>query len=286
MKKLLFVSICLSGLIGAQTFSNMTAVPITDNNEVGVKSDIPVNLVKIISDPSKVTVNIVLTHTWCGDVTVGLVVPGGPTTGAIALMKRLGSTSPTSIGSSVNFGAGIVLAFNSAATATVVPGTGGTNSFVPGGTYLPTQGQALEPTAYSVANLGTMFTNLPVNGTWSLKALDGSSGDTGSINNWQIVFDAGAFLGVNTAIISTPAITVLGNPFKETLNLKVNNVAKDMNFDIYSMDGKKVYTYQQNSSKNTNGDLQIPTANWSKGMYILRSTLNGEKLMSIKLIKK
>lgn len=196
------------------------------------------------------------------------------------------STAPTSIGSSVNFGAGNILAFNSLATAQVVPGTGGTNSNVPAGTYLPTQGAALAPTAYSVTNLATLFTNLAVNGTWSLKLLDGSAGDTGKLNNWQIVFDAGTFLGVNTSIVSTPGLSVLGNPFKETLNLKVNTAAKDVKFEIYSMEGEKVYSYHQASSKNTNGELQIPTANWSAGMYILNSVVNGEKLMSIKLIKK
>ena len=95
-------------------------------------------MVKTISDPSKVTIKMDLTHTWCGDVTVGLVVPGGATSGAIALIKRLGSTTTTGIGSSVNFAAGNILAFNSAATAYVVPGTRGTNSSVPAGTYLPT----------------------------------------------------------------------------------------------------------------------------------------------------
>ena len=285
MKKLLFLSICLSGLLGAQTFSNVNPFPIPDNNVVGGQSDIPVALAKTISDPSKVTVNLDLTHTWSGDVTVGLVVPGGPVTGAIALLKRIGSTTPTGVGSSANFGAGNVLSFNSAATGTIVPPVG-TNLLIPTGIYLPTVSATLNPTAYTVADLSATFTNLAVNGTWSLVFLDSAAGDTGTLNNWQIVFDAGTFLGVDTTITSTPGLTVMGNPFKETLNLRVNTAAKDVKFDIYSMDGKKVYSYDQSTSKTTSGDLQIATGNWSSGMYILRPTVNGEKLLSIKLLKK
>ena len=82
MNKKLFFSILLSGVLGAQTFSNTTLTAIPDNSTAGVISTIPVNLVKTISDPSKVTIKMDLTHTWCGDVTVGLVVPGGATSGA------------------------------------------------------------------------------------------------------------------------------------------------------------------------------------------------------------
>jgi len=285
MKKLLFFSICLSGLVGAQTFSNPASFPIPDNNAVGGQSDIPVALAKTISDPSKVTVNVDLTHTWCGDVTVGLVVPGGSGTGAIALIKRLGSTTPTGVGSSANFGAGNVLSFNSTATVNIVPPVGSSLN-VPAGVYLPTVSATLNPPDYTLADLSAMFTNLSVNGTWSLKFLDGAGGDTGSLNNWQIVFDAGAFLGVNTQSVSNPGLSVMQNPFRETLNLKVNSAAKDVKFDIYSMDGKKVYSYNQSNAKNTNGDLQIPTANWATGTYILAPVVNGEKLMSIKLMKK
>lgn len=286
MKKLLFFSICLSGVLGAQVYDNPTSYNIPDDSVVGVKSDIPLSIVKTISDHTKVTIQMDLSHTWCGDVTVGLVVPGGPEIGAIALIKRLGGTATTGVGSSVNFGAGNVLAFNSAATDFVVPGAGGSASNVPAGTYLPTVSPILTPADYTVANLATMFTNLAVNGTWSLKVLDSSAGDTGKLNNWQIVFGAGTFLGVNTAMISNPGLSVLENPFKETLKLKINNAARDVKFDIYSIDGKKVYSYQQAISKSTTGDLQIPTDNWSAGIYILTPVVNGEKLMSVKLIKK
>ena len=34
------------------------------------------------------------------------------------------------------------------------------------------------------------------------------------------------------------------------------------------------------------GDLNIPTEGWSSGVYILSSVVNGEKMMTIKLIKK
>ncbi|WDF46325.1 proprotein convertase P-domain-containing protein [Chryseobacterium sp. KACC 21268] len=286
MNKKLFFAILLSGALGAQTFSNTTLTAIPDNSTAGVTSSIPVSLVETISDPSKVSVKLALTHTWSGDVTVGLVVPGGATTGAIALIKRVGSTTATGVGSSANFGSANVLTFNSAATAPISTVGLLTGDNIPAGTYLPSVSATTNPADYTVANLSTLFTGLAVNGTWSLKLFDSVASDTGSLNNWQVVFDPGTFLGVNTSIVSTPGLSVLGNPFKETLNLKVNTSAKDVKFDIYSMDGKKVYSYNQNASKNSSGDLKIPTESWTSGMYILTPIVNGERLMTIKLIKK
>lgn len=286
MNKKLFFAMLLSGVLGAQTFSNTTLTAIPDNSTTGVISSIPVSLVQTISDPSKVSVKLALTHTWSGDITVGLVVPGGASTGAIAIIKRLGSTTATGVGSSANFGSANVLTFNSAATAPISTVGLLTGDNVPAGTYLPSVSSTLIPTDYTVANLSTLFTGLAVSGNWSLKLFDNASGDTGSLNNWQVVFDPGTFLGVNTSIVNTPGLAVLGNPFKETLNLKVNTSAKDVKFDIYSIDGKKVYSYNQNLSKNTSGDLKIPTENWSSGIYILTPVVNGERLMTIKLIKK
>ena len=286
MKKLLFFSIFLSGILGAQNYLNLNAYAIPDSNVNGVQSNITVPLVKTINDPTKVEVFVALDHTWCGDLTVALVTPGSSGTGPVALIKRLGSTADGSVGSNVNFKASEILSFNSTATEFMVPGGGGTDSYIKTGTYRPTAGLNSIPVAYTVADLTAMFTNLSVNGTWSLKVFDSSSGDTGNLINWGIEFKAGTFLGIDTEIISTPGLSVLGNPFTETLNLKINNAARDVQFDIYSMEGKKVYSYQQNGSKNANGDLKIPTDKWNSGIYILSPTVNGEKLMSIKLMKK
>lgn len=283
MKTNLFFAMLLGSLLGAQTFSNVALTAIPDNSTVGSQSDIAVALVQTIADASKVTVNVDLTHTWCGDITVALVVPGSTGIGANALIKRLGSTTATGVGSSTNFLAGNVLSFNSLATSLIEPPVG-TNLSVPAGTYLPTASATLIPTDYTVANLNTLFNNLAVNGTWSLKLFDNAAGDTGSLNNWQIVFNTGAFLGVDTQSISNPGLSVMQNPFQETLNLQVNTTVKDLKFDIYSMDGKKVYSYKQLST--INGELKVPTANWSPGIYILKPMVNGQSLMSIKLIKK
>lgn len=284
-KKLLF-SILLSGSLSAQTYSNNVATPIPDNDNVtGTTSVIPVSLVQTISDPSKVSVKLALTHTWGGDVTAALVVPGGASTGSIALLKRIGSTTATGVGTGADFAAANVLTFNSAASGTIVTtGLTGT-SIIPAGVYLPSGLAVSNPVAYSPANLATLFNNLAVNGNWTLKLFDGAADDTGSLNNWQVVFDPGTFLGVDTSIVSNPALSVLGNPFRETLNLKVNTAVKDVKFDIYSVDGKKVYSHNQ-SAMVANGELKIPTASWAPGLYILSPSLNGEKLMSIKLIKK
>ena len=278
MKKLLSFSIFVSGMIGAQIFSNTTPAFIPDNNYSGVQSDIPVNIVGTIADHSKVFIKMDLNHTWCGDLTIALIRPGQSTTGPIALVKRMGTSS---VGSGADFITGRVIAFNSAATEFVDIAA----TTIPAGTYLPTTGVNIYPEEYTLADLSAMFTNLPINGTWSLKLFDTSGGDSGKLNNWQIVFETGAVLGIDTSVVSNTGLTVVGNPFKESLYLKLNSAAKDLKFDIYSMDGKKVYTYDQKNSKSINGDLKIPTTNWNSGTYILSPTVNGEKLMSIKLIK-
>lgn len=285
MNKKLFFSILLSGSLCAQTYSSTSAVAIPDNNATGITSTIPVSLVKTINDASKVTINLDLTHSWIGDVTIALVVPGSSGVGNNAVIKRIGSTTPTGVGSSANFLAGNIISFNSAAAATISTTGLLTTSNIPTGVYLPTVSSTLIPTDYAVADLSAMFSNLVVAGDWTIKLFDNASGDTGSVNNWQVVFDPGTFLGVDTSIINNPALSVMGNPFKETLNLKVNTAAKDVKFDIYSLDGKKVYSHNQ-ATMVANGELKISTDSWAKGMYILSPSLNGEKLMSIKLIKK
>lgn len=288
MNKNIFFFILLSGILTAQTFSNTTLTAIPDNSLVGTTSIVPVSITKTISNPAKVTIKLDLTHSWAGDVTIALVPPGGTETGAIALLKRMNNTIPTATGCNANFLAGNIIAFNSAATVKLIGLTGwNTNTNIPAGVYLPSSENINTiPTGYSEADLSTLFSNLAVNGDWKLKLFDSVNNDTGSLNNWQVVFDEGAFLGVNTSIVSTPGLSVLGNPFRETLNLKVNTSAKDVKFDIYSINGKKVYSYQQSTSKNTSGDLKIPTENWNAGVYILAPVVNGEKLMTIKIIKK
>jgi subtilisin-like proprotein convertase family protein len=284
MKTLIFFSILLSAFFHAQSYSNNTVYIIPENNTGGIRSDIFVPLNTTILDPTKVTIEVDVSHSWGGDLTLALVLPGRNGFGAISLIRRIGTTISSGSGTSAKFVAGNILSFNAAATNQIVPPPV-PNSTIPTGLYRPTAGFSQIPQGYSVANLTTLLTNVQVNGTWSLKGLDSTSGDTGSINNWRIIFDSGA-LGVNYSVISTPGLTVMGNPFKETLNLKVNTVAKEVKFDIYSVDGKKVYSHQNSMSKNTSGDLKIATENWATGIYILTPIINGKQMMSIKLLKK
>lgn len=285
MKTKLFFSVLLAGSLSAQTYSSNTVVSIPDNNVAGTTSTIPVSLVKTINDPSKVSINFDITHTWSGDLTIALVVPGSSGVGSNALLKRVGSVTATGVGSGANFVAGNIISFNSAAAGPINTTGLVSASNIPAGVYLPTASATLIPEDYTVADLSAMFNNLAVAGDWTVKLFDNATGDIGSVNNWQVVFDAGTFLGVDTSIINNPALSVMGNPFKESLNLKINTAAKDVKFDIYSMDGKKVYS-QSKIAADANGQLKIATDSWPAGMYILSPVLNGEKLMNIKLIKK
>ncbi len=285
MKKLLFSSILLSGLLSSQTYSNTTSVAIPDNSTSGVTSTINVPITTNITDPSKITFNFGLVHTWAGDLTIALVPPGGTETGAIALLKRMiNSGSTSTAGSSANFVAANVIGFNSAASGKLIGlSTWSSSTQIPAGVFLPTAGGTnTTPTDYSEANLITLLNGKAVNGDWKIKVFDSATGDTGSVNNWQIVFDSGS-LGVgNTQIVATPYLTLLQNPVKDAVELKISQ-SKNLSVAIYSTDGKLLY--DQNLGKIYSERLSIPAQKWEAGTYILVPVVDGKKQLPIKIIK-
>ncbi len=68
---------------------------------------------------------------------------------------------------------------------------------------------------------------------------DHGNGDTGTVNSWQLIFTTGFDLDTQDFLF-TKRISVLGNPFNETLSLKVNEPG-DTVLRIYSVDGREVF---------------------------------------------
>ena len=140
----------------------------------------------IISDPSKITLELDLTHPFSGDVVVELVPPSGENCGII---KRIGSTTDTSSGSPLDFVLGNKLKFNSLHTTFLLPQV--STSFVTG-KYAPSRGLSSIPFSVPMIEMNTFFMGKNIKGIWTIKIYDFNVLDIGKLNSWKLYFDAGA----------------------------------------------------------------------------------------------
>lgn len=176
------------------TLENTTALSVPDaTNNTGdcgsavnmgsAESTINITSGGYIADPTKVSIEVDLAHTYSGDVVLELIAPGGASCG---LIKRIGATTDTSCGSSADFITGNKLTFN-AAFATPLAGPYAT------GNYAPTQGTGITfPTAVFLTPLTTFLNGKNIKGVWKLKVYDCGVGDQATLNSWKLKFDAGA----------------------------------------------------------------------------------------------
>jgi subtilisin-like proprotein convertase family protein len=275
----LLASLCLFGSMQAQMYQNSIPVNVPDATHVtgdcasgtaagNASRVINVPISDTITDPSKVTINLNIAHTWLGDVVAELRTPSGSN---CALIKRLGAISSAACGSSANFVAGNTLSFNSSNSITI-PYTGLTSSDnIPAGIYSPIEGNDSThyPQTIPLCNLHTFLDGVSILGNWALVMYDHGVGDVGSIQSWQIVFAPGfgdpiSNVGIDQEIILSNSLTILGNPFKEQLSLVFNaqNAAKAI-LHVYAMDGKEVYEKSM-SSIHVGGVMNIETSSWGK----------------------
>lgn len=288
--KLLFFFLMSCGLASAQTYSFNTVTPIPDGagtscasgaTSIGnVVTTINVPLTPAITDPTKVTINLDLVHTWLGDVVAKLGTPSGA---SCALIKRMGATSDTSCGDSSDFASGNILSFNAANTTTINVVTPGSTQSIPAGSYAPTAGASTFPTDIPLCNLSTFLNGVVVNGNWTMTLYDNGEEDTGSLNSWQIIFSTGFDLDTQDFLF-TKRISVLGNPFTENLNLKLNEPG-DTVLRIYSIDGREVFT-KSYAANDVSQNINIDSSSWQQGIYLLVPEVEGRKLNAIKLAKK
>ena len=287
--KLLLAMLLYSGFANSQTYSFTTVTPIPDgsgsscgsgNTAGSVITTVNVPLTATITDPTKVTINLDLVHTWLGDVVAQLSKPDGT---SCALIKRMGATTDTSCGDSSDFATGNVLSFNATNTTTINVTTPGATQSIPAGSYAPTGGTSTYPTTIPLCNLTTFLNGSAVNGNWSMTFYDHGQDDTGSVNSWQLIFATGFDLDTQDFLF-TKRISVLGNPFQETLTLKLNEPG-NTSLHIYSIDGREVFnkTYAANDLAE---NISIDSSSWQQGIYLLVPEVDGRKLNTIKLAKK
>ncbi len=291
MKKTLrYFALFVTVITQAQTYNSSGPLPIADGSlGCGSNSATPglttstivVPLTGNLANPASLSINLDLTHTWIGDLTVEIETP---TATKCALLKRIGATGATpdtDCGDNSNFAIGNILSFNSTNVTPIDFAAGTTAYNIPGGSYAPT---GADPTVYpntaSLCDLTTFLNGQPISGTWTLHVRDSGGGDTGTINGWSLVFTTLS----NEEFLFNNAVSVLGNPFENELVVKVNNLnASQGNIKLYAMDGKLV-----NQTKLTHFETStaIETASLAKGVYLLVAEIDGINQKAIRVIKK
>ncbi len=153
-----------------------------------VTSTISVPLNAAIKDATKVTIELELEHTWCGDIVAELITPSGVSVGA--LIKRMGATLNTGAGDGSNFVAGQFFKFTAGNTTNIDL----TPNDLVGGNFKPTKGgdDSTYPEAIPLADLNNL-NSVAVKGDWKLKLYDHGGGDVGKLLSWKITFTEGAF---------------------------------------------------------------------------------------------
>lgn len=138
----------------------------------------------IIADPSKVSIEVDISHIYSGDVVLELFTPSG---NSVGLIKRIGATSDTGCGAGADFVAGNKLVFNSANMTLLASAT-----TYASGNYSPTSGTSTFPTAVAMTPLATFLTGKNIKGVWKMKMYDCGVADAGKLNSWKLKFDTGA----------------------------------------------------------------------------------------------
>jgi hypothetical protein len=125
-----------------------------------------------------------LTHTWCGDVSISVITPGGIT---VPLVARAGFTGGTSQGDSSDFNGTYTFRDSATASLWTAASAAGASTVIAGGNYFPSVSltgarQALD----SAINAGVLA------GTWTIRFTD-------SLN-----LDVGSFTGVSVDVLAVP----------------------------------------------------------------------------------
>ncbi len=125
---------------------------------------------------NSITIDVTTAHTWVGDIALTLTAPNGDN---VHLMRRLGATTATGVGSSGDWlvGAHVFVDGTGATLPLTGPVAAGTwNRESISGNVTP----AFDPDTFAV------FAGDEVNGVWTLSGFDGAGGDVGVIGAWSM----------------------------------------------------------------------------------------------------
>lgn len=142
-------------------------------------------------------------HTWSGDVTATLIAPGGSP--SFVLFGRRGTTTATGCGSSTNLAGPYLFVDPSVSSNNFWSAVGDP---VPAGTYMTSpEGGAGVSNPPPGTPLNATFAGLTpaqINGTWTLRFVDGGGGDTGSVSATALS------ISYNAPLIPVPAMNDAG----------------------------------------------------------------------------
>jgi len=155
---------------------------------VSQRSTIAITADGIISDPSKLSIEVDISTYHSGEVVLELFAPSGESVG---LIKRIGANDDYDCGSMIKeFEVGNKLTFNSANTSFLA------FPYVTGN-YAPTRGRSHFPISVRMTPLGTFLAGKDIRGAWKIKMYDYNAEDVVSLgacrlNSWKLKFEAGA----------------------------------------------------------------------------------------------
>ncbi|MGV6831322.1 MAG: proprotein convertase P-domain-containing protein [bacterium] len=220
---------------------------ITSHTEPGIlDNDIVIgnNTGDIITD---VTVDVVITHSWVGDLILTLESPAGTT---VQLMARPGTEPNDGPG----FGCSednVDATFSDAGTdgpseAACDVGVGVVGSFTP---YEPL----------------SAFDGETAGGTWTLTVEDYGAGDLGTLDSWTLNI-SGPTLGTGDNEIVD--FKVFPNPAQNTLNVRAGNTIDAI--QVYNLIGQEVLRDTPSTNERT-----LDISNLQTGAYFVKVTVDG-----------
>lgn len=176
------------------TLENNTVLPVPDatsntgecgyNVNVGVaESTIAIDKDGIISDATKLSIELDLKHQDGGDLVVQLITPSGDSCG---LIKRIGATLDSNCGTIDDFVTGNKLTFNANFTNTTIANPIAT------GNYAPLAGTSIFPTMVPMISLSSFLLGKNIKGIWKIKVYDYGTLGVGQLNSWKLKFEMGA----------------------------------------------------------------------------------------------
>jgi subtilisin-like proprotein convertase family protein len=159
---------------------------------------------------SRVTVDMTLTHSFVGDLSVTLAAPGGAP--SLVIYRFVGATTATSFGLGSDLSG--LYSFADAATGPNFWTAAAVNPVATGAYRTTASGGAGQTNPPPVTSLNTTFvgvTAAQANGTWTLTFLDCAQGDTGTVTAANLtILTPTAASGTVSGRITTPDGSPLG----------------------------------------------------------------------------
>jgi len=179
-------------------------------NYGGTPRDVTFNVTGMTAPLTDVSISVTGIHSWVGDLRLDLRSPGGAP--SQILFAQTGSTTATGFGDSSDFGGPYVFGDTSPASPTWWETAAATGAApLPAGSYRASLPGGAGGTGTNTTITPT-FAGLSagqINGTWTLRVLDGGAGDTGSISAATLTLTSAAGTPTPT---NTPTATPTATP--------------------------------------------------------------------------